>query len=52
MFDDPDVPSVFDGLVFDSLFGDTAPADGTSSTTTQDPPPAVLPDTTTTGGGF
>jgi serine protease AprX len=25
LFDDPDVPSVFDGVSFDTLFGDTAP---------------------------
>jgi len=44
LFDDPDVPSVFDGTVFDSLFDGTEPAPDT--TVPQDPPPAIL-DTTT-----
>ncbi len=59
LFDDPEVPSVFDGVNFDALFDATLPAD-TTTTTTEDPPPAVLTDTTTTvtstttsvGGGF
>jgi serine protease AprX len=44
LFEDPDVPSVFDGTVFDLLFDGTEPAPDT--TVTQDPPPAIL-DTTT-----
>jgi serine protease AprX len=44
VFDDPDVPSVFDGAIFDSLFDATEPAPDT--TVPQDPPPAIL-DTTT-----
>jgi serine protease AprX len=64
MFDDPDVPSAFDGTIFDALFGDPAPAPG-NTTVTPDAPLAVLTDplTTTTntvlapvttllGGGF
>jgi serine protease AprX len=43
VFDDPDVPSVFDGLNFDALFGDAGdplpPVDPPS-----DPPPATVPD--------
>ena len=50
LFDDPDVPSVFDGVIFDALFGgtDPAPADATLA----DPQPAVLTESTLVGGGL
>jgi len=63
LFDDPDVPSVFDGDVatFDSLFNETAPApaDSTSTTLLSQPQVAITTETTVTqptlqvvGGGF
>jgi serine protease AprX len=62
-FDDPDVPGVFDGTVFDALF-DEAPAPAPVDATVPEAPVAVLPTTTTitqtvsdplaplVGGGF
>ena len=44
VFDDPDVPSVFDGTVFDALFGG---GDSASAPSAPTPPPAILPETTT-----
>ena len=63
LFDDPDVPSVFDGDVatFDSLFNEPAPApaDSTSTTLLSQPQVAITTETTVTqptlqvvGGGF
>jgi serine protease AprX len=62
VFDDPDVPGVFDGsaAAFDSLFSDPAPAPA-DTTPVQDAPLAILATDTTTivtvtttvvGGGF
>jgi serine protease AprX len=45
VFDDPEVPGVFDGTDFDGLFDVPAPA---PLPTVPDPPPAVLPDPTLT----
>jgi serine protease AprX len=51
IFDDPDVPGVFDDTVFDDLFGGSVPTGPT--TPNPDPPPALPPpDPTTGGGGF
>jgi hypothetical protein len=44
-FDDPDVPGVFDGTSFDSLF-DTAPAPAPVDVTVPAPPVAIVPATT------
>ncbi len=62
VFDDPEVPSVFDGTVFESLFGSPVPVQPTDSTAVSQPPSAILPDSSTTttvvgtttviGGGF
>ena len=59
LFDDPTVPSVFDGTNFDSLFGDTGgtpPPVGLPSDpplgTLPDPPAVTLVDPTLVGGGF
>ena len=46
VYEDPEVPSVFDGTVFDSLFGTTAPEPVSTSEPTT--PLAILPETSTT----
>jgi len=64
LFDDPNVPSVFDGVNFDALFGDTVPLPEPLPLVPE-APPAIMPATTTTtnslgtistpsliGGGF
>jgi hypothetical protein len=60
-FDDPDSPTVFEGVSFDDLFGGTEPLPIDPATLLSQPPPAILtePITTTTtlggtllGGGF
>jgi serine protease AprX len=54
VFDDPDMPTVFDGtLDLDGAFGTSGdlPNDG-SSLLLSDPPPAVVTDPTIVGGGF
>ena len=59
LFDDPTVPSVFDGTNFDSLFGDAGDSLPPVSLPS-DPPLATLPDPlsvtlvdpTLVGGGF
>ena len=59
LFDDPTVPSVFDGTNFDSLFGDAGgalppvslPSDPPLGTL-PDPPAVTLVDPTLVGGGF
>jgi hypothetical protein len=61
MFDDPEVPSVFDGTVFDALFDGSAPDPSVTSEPTA--PLAILPEdsltttvlapvTTVLGGGL
>jgi hypothetical protein len=45
LFDDPDVPSVFDGTIFDALFDGSAPEPAPTAPTA---PLAILPETSTT----
>jgi serine protease AprX len=47
-FDDPDSPTVFDGVSFDDLFGETEPLPIDPATLLSQPQPAILPTTTTT----
>jgi serine protease AprX len=42
VFDDPDVPSAFDGAIFDTLFGDGQPTPDPDPPA--DPPPATIPE--------
>jgi hypothetical protein len=62
-FDDPDSPTVFAGVSFDDLFGETEPEPIDPATLLSQPQPAILPTVTTTttnlggattllGGGF
>ena len=52
LFDDPSVPSVFDGVNFDGLFdAPLAPLPTTGLALLAAPPPALLPPTGTTGFG-
>ena len=46
LFDDPEVPSVFDGTIFDALFDGSAPEPAPASAPT--PPPAILPENSLT----
>jgi serine protease AprX len=50
LFDDPEVPGVFDNTVFDDLFGGSVPT--APPPTAPPPPPAIVQDPTATGGGF
>jgi serine protease AprX len=48
VFDDPEVPSVFDGTIetFDSLFDETAPEPADSTTLLSEPQPVITTETT------
>jgi hypothetical protein len=48
LFEDPDVPSVFDGVIFDSLF-ESSPPEPAPAPEEPSAPLAIVPETTTTG---